>query len=226
MHTHYTPFTPIYLKDKRKQSSGNLIEVNGEGTISAAPDQVEVILGVVTESDNVSQAQQQNAGKAHAIISSLIQIGVPKTNIQSTDYQISPIYKYEANQQILVGYRVQHLLKVLVDDIGNIGLVIDKAVQEGANLISSISFIVKNPQLYYNQALQIAIQNGLQKAKTISATLGIVLASNPFQVVELSRMPYPLQVKAVQYSQTTATPIEPGLLQITANVNMKFRFFT
>lgn len=226
MHNQYSPFTPIYPKDKRKQNRENLIKVNGEGTISAPPDHIEVIMGVVTENKNVTEAQQQNADKADAIINSLIQLGIPKINIQSTDYQISPIYKFEENQQILVGYRVQHLLKVLVDDIGKIGAVIDQAVQQGANIISSISFMVKNPELYYNQALQIAIKNGLQKAKTISSTLGIILSSTPVQVVEQSRIPYPPQVKAVQYAQAAATPIEPGRLQITANVSMKYRFFT
>lgn len=227
MHNHYSPFTPVYPKDNRKQIRENRIEVNGEGTISAAPDQVEVIIGIVTENEHVSEAQQQNAAKADAIINSLIQLGIPKINIQSSDYQINPVYNFKENQQILVGYRVQHLFKILVDDITRIGAVIDQAVQQGANSIPSITFMVKHPELYYNQALQIAIGNGIQKAKTISSTLGIVLSSSPVQVIELSRMPHPLQVKAVQYAQAAAaTPIEPGRLQITANVNMKFHFFS
>lgn len=214
----------MYPQDIRLQNRQNGLEVIGEGTISATPNQAQIIIGVRTEDESVTTAQQQNAALTTSIINALLQIGIPKENIQSNNYQVNPQYRFEENQQILTGYRVQHELKITMNEIELVGEVIDTAVQHGANVVSSISFMVKQPELYYLEALKKALKNGVQKGKTIASTFNREIDEAPYQVVELTHMPFPQQEKAVFFAQSASTPIQPGQLQITATVKMRFRF--
>jgi uncharacterized protein YggE len=222
MYNYHSSFTPIYPQDIRHQKRVNGIEVIGEGTVTATPDQAQIIVGVWTEDESVSTAQQQNAAITASIINALVQLGIPKENIQSNNYQVNPQYRFEDNQQILIGYRVQHELQVTINEIEQVGMVIDTAIQHGANIVSSISFRVKQPQILYLQALKIALKNGYEKAKTIANTIKRTIDEAPYQVVEISQMPFPQQEKAVFFTQAAQTPIEPGRIQITATVKMKF----
>ena len=62
----------------------NLIKVTGEGEIAVQPDTASVNLGVVTESKELIEAQQQNSTIGTKIIDSLLALGIDKnqyTNI-------------------------------------------------------------------------------------------------------------------------------------------------
>lgn len=226
MYNSNSPFTPFYPQDIRHKKRVNGIEVNGEGTVIATPNQAQIIVGVWTEAESVSSAQQQNTAITTSIINAIVQLGIPMENIQSVNYQVNPQYRFEGNQQILIGYRVQHELKVIINEIEKVGEVIDTAVQHGANIVSSISFMVKQPELYYIEALKRALKSGVQKAKTIANTFRSEIDETPYQVIELTQIPFPQQEKTVLFTQAAQTPIEPGRLQITATVKMKFHLIS
>ncbi|MBP3041789.1 SIMPL domain-containing protein [Bacillaceae bacterium Marseille-Q3522] len=208
----------------RENKNSPFIEVVGEASVSAVPNRGQVTLGVVSEGENLAEIQQQNSTAVTEVIRSIRQLGIPSEKIQTIDYQITPQYSYENGKQIWKGYRVQHLLKIEIEPIEKTGPVIDAAVQAGANTISAIMFTVSQPDVFYNRALKAAVQNGTQKARSIAGAFGSAPASKPFQIIELSQMPFPVQEKAVFSTQAVQTPIEPGQLVFTASVRMKFHF--
>ncbi|MBD0382158.1 SIMPL domain-containing protein [Paenibacillus sedimenti] len=203
----------------------HIIEVTGEGTVSAAPDKSTIVLGAVTEDVSLSKAQAENAKILSNIIDALVKLTIPKEHIQTVTYRIDIRFDYEEGKQILKGYQVTHLLQVTIDKIELTGLVVDTAVSQGANSISNIQFISAHPETHYNHALTLAIKNAENKAFTIAKTLGVTLIHNPLQIQEESHAPEPIPYQTGVYVKSAATPIEPGELKISAALKAKYSYF-
>ena len=192
------------------------ITVFGAGEVSTAPDRAVIVTGVTTTSEQVAEAQEENAALISSIVSSLHSLGIPPEDIQTTDYRIEENVRYENNVKIFLGYKVTHLLKVYVEPVSEAGSAIDAAVASGANVVSDIRFELKDPTIVYQKALAIAIKDAEQKAKTIAHTLHIPLPHSPHQIVEISSMaPSPRMFSDVQ-----ATQIQTGQLVITAQLKV------
>ncbi|MCA0990617.1 SIMPL domain-containing protein [Pseudalkalibacillus hwajinpoensis] len=194
------------------------ITVFGAGEVSAAPDRAVVVTGVTTTSEQVAEAQEENAALISSIVSSLHSLGIPSENIQTTDYRIEENIRYENNVKIFLGYKVTHLLKVYVEPVSRTGAAIDAAVASGANVVSDIRFELKDPTIAYQKALAIAIKDAKEKAKTIAQAIDIGLPHSPHQIIELSSSsPSPRMFSDVQ-----ATQIQTGQLVITAQLKMSY----
>jgi uncharacterized protein YggE len=200
------------------------IEVLGQGTVSAAPDQAVAILGAVTEGLVLNEVQSENATFVTNIIHSLLDIKIPREKIQTYDFRIEPQYDYHDGKQVFRGYKVTHLLKITTDRVEKTGILVDTAVAHGANTVSSIQFTMAQPEIYENQALSHAIRNARQKSETIAKTLGVSLSAIPNHVQELTRTAEPIPYKTTLLAQSTITPIQPGELTIYATVRVWYFF--
>lgn len=202
----------------------NQIEVTGEGTVSAPPNQSMVTLGAITENPTLSTAQSENNTIVTNIIDSLTKLNIPKDHIQTVDYRIDMQYTFDEGKQHFKGYQVTHLLQVTIEPIEKTGLVVDTAVNHGANSISNIRFINTHPEIYYNHALTLAIQNAQTKASTIANTLQVKLSPYPFNVQEETRSQTPIPYSAAQFTESKTAPIQSGALQVTAAIRAKFTY--
>lgn len=202
-----------------------LIEVTGEGTVAAAPDRAVIVLGVITENPSLTNAQAANAAGVTQVIHALLQLSIPREHIQTVSYRIDIQYHYEDGNQTLKGYRVEHLLQITLDQVEQAGQVVDTAVRNGANTVSSIRFALRHPEAYYNQALSNAIRNAGTKARTIAQTLGLSLIQTPIHITEEPRSgepPVPFQAMLSAEGAAAPTPIQPGELEIRASIRAQY----
>lgn len=203
----------------------NKVKVNGEGIVSAAPTSSNITLGVITESSTVSTAQNENNQMTTKVIQSLVGIGIPNENIKTVDFRIEILYDYENSKQTVRGYRVVHMLQISDVNIQATGSVVDTAVQNGANTVTSINFTVSNPQVYYAKALENSVKDSQAKARTIANTLGVQLQENPIHIQELSQHSPPMPLQTMMFAKSeAATPIQPGELTITARIEATFTY--
>ncbi|WP_377888920.1 SIMPL domain-containing protein [Alkalihalobacillus sp. R86527] len=199
------------------------ITVTGAGSIDATPDRGIAILGVETISPSITEAQQENASSITSIITSLTNMDIPPNQIGTAVYQIEEEYKYEDNNKIFLGYKVTHLLKVIIDDVALTGIVVDSAVEAGATTISSITFDVRHKEPYYMKAQKIALKQATLKARNISDALGLSMPKTPHRIIE-SGVPSTIQPRNVAYA--SATPIQPGQITITAAITLIYLLAT
>ena len=89
------------------------------------------------------------------------------------------------------------------------------------NVVELISFDIVNKDYLYQQALNLAILNAMQKAKSISMNLNISTEPIPIRIVENSRTPIQPYLRQ---DLAAATPILPGNLRIEAEVTIDFAF--
>lgn len=216
----YIPFPGI-------QACSNIctcrLKVEGIGSIKVQPNMAIVVLGVVTENKQLKLAQEENAARMTAVLSTLRVMGIPSEDIQTQSYNITPQYDFIEGKQVFRGYRVEHLLEVTIRDMNKIGEIIDAAVQSGANQVNSIKFSISNPSIYYQQALNAAVDDALMKARTLGGKLNIEVSQVPIQIVEMgyeSGGPIPMMYQAVG----ATTPIQTGQIEISARIEAIFAY--
>lgn len=201
------------------------ITVTGTGEIAAQPDYAQVQIEVRNEGNNVSAVQQENAVIMKRVIDSLLELNIPREAIQTTVYAIFPNYDFIEGRQVLRGYEVQNGVTVKVTSISLVGTVIDTAVKNGANHVSAIQFKMANVDAHYRQALQLAMKDAMAKAKSIAEMIHVDLKYVPVEVIEESTTAEPVPYRSLQLSsQQNVTPIEPGMMPVTAAVRVKFRY--
>ncbi|MFB5661506.1 SIMPL domain-containing protein [Alteribacillus sp. HJP-4] len=204
----------VYREDARRMT------VTGNASVPAVPDTAAIQMSVVTESENATDAQQQNTETMEQVIVSLFEEGITRENIQTKDFTIFPRYEYEDGDQVFLGYQVTNTIEVTIDDITQTGNVIDTAVQNGVNQVIGIRFYIKDSFQYYEQALGLALQQAERKAGELAVTMGVSLDPVPLRIVE--KLPETVQPQL--FSAAGAVPIEVGQLDITAGVEAQYRY--
>lgn len=215
-----------YQSTHRPSEKSTVIKVTGEGKVTVQPDKAEITLGASTEDKVLMTAQENNAKTISQIKNALNQIGILDEHIRTVNYSIYPQYDFAEGKQIFKGYKVEHLLLVIVTQIENTGLVVDTAVGNGANIISGIKFDTSHYNHYEQHALSLAVINAGQKAETIANTLRVQLTKIPILVEENVRHPggpIPFQTTAFVKSEAV-TPIQPGTMEITSSVTAEFTY--
>nr|WP_286170579.1 SIMPL domain-containing protein [Bacillus sp. NTK071] len=202
--------------------SENTITVYGTGTIEATPDIANAVIGAETTSKSISEAQRENAETISAVVNTIHNIGISNDNIQTADYRIEEEYTFENNTKQFLGYKVTHLLNVLIEPVQKTGAVLDAAVASGANTLSGIQFKIKHPEQYSQKALTLAIEQAREKAIDIAVALKVQLPRTPHKVIEIESST-PVYRMLSQYQ---GTPIQPGQLTIAASVKMIYVFPT
>lgn len=193
--------------------------LTGQGQVTAVPNIALIHLGVQTTGENLTSIQNENARITQSIIQALQRIGV--SDIKTFQYSIDKLYDYENGRQIDRGYSVRNVLEIRTSKTDMVGNIIDAAVNSGANVVDLISFDVSNREYYYQQALNMAVMNAIQKSKSIAMNLGIQSDPVPVKIVENSISP--IQPYFRQELAAT-TPIMPGTLKIEASVTVEFEF--
>lgn len=205
------------------------ITVTGKGAIKVEPDMAYITLGVNTENKDSKTAQSQNAEKMDAVVKALKAAGIAEKDIQTSNYSMYPVNKYDSqgNASSVDRYVVQNTVKVTVRDITKVGSLIDTAVEKGANVTNSIQFTISNPDQIYQQALVAAVKDAKDKGTAIAGALGVKI-STPKSVTEQGNYYIPYSYANAEESSAdsvkTVTPIQTGELEITASVLVEYQY--
>jgi uncharacterized protein YggE len=209
---------------KYKAAGTYFLSVEGNGSVTAAPDLAVIFLGVITEDPKLAEAQKQNSEKAKKVISSLLKLGIKEKDIKTENYSVDPQYDFVEGKQVFRGYRVTNNLRITVKDMKSIGTIIDTAIENGANVVYNVNFTIEEKDIYYKKALSLALINAVEKAKSIEKTLNVEVHLTPIKIVEepagniQARDAYAIKAPA------SPTPIMAGELEVRAKVNALFRY--
>lgn len=193
--------------------------MTGKGQVATVPNIAVIHLGVQTRGENLAEIQAENAQITQSIIQALSRMGV--SEIKTFQYSIDRAYDYENGRQTDRGYNVRNILEIKASNPDMAGRIVDAAVSSGANTVELISFDVSNKEYYYQQALNMAVINAIQKAKSISRNLGIPTDPTPIQITESTGFP---AQPFYRQELASATPVVPGNINIDASVTVDFAF--
>ena len=212
------------LSHQNASLRARFIEVTGKGRLEVKPDYAELRIEVVTESNDIQEAQQQNAVRMNQVIQALLSLNIDRNDIQTTAFTVNPRYDYIEGKQVFRGYEVTNALVVKINTLNEIGEVIDTVIQNGANRIANLEFKLEDEEAYYNQVLQLALQNGHSKANAIASSMRLSYMPVPIEIIEEFNGG-PILLKSVAFSEADVrTPIEMGTIPVEATVRIKYQY--
>lgn len=174
----------------RKENDNNTMIVSGRGNVTAMPDIVLIRLGVETIGENLSVVQEENARISQMVLNGLRQMGIQE--IRTYQYLIDKLYDFENNTRIDRGFSVRNIFEIRTDMLDMAGTIIDTAVSLGANIVDLVAFEVSDIDQYYLEALNLALMNGTEKARSMAEAFYSRLNPVPIRIVENSTPPMPL----------------------------------
>ncbi len=200
----------------------NVIVVNGQGSVDAAPDQATVGLGVQVIRPTAQEAQDQSSTVMDEIVRQVMAVGIPREKIRTTNVSLFPVRRPGPGTPQITGYEAVNRVTVTVDTLRLTGRVIDAAVAAGANSVDSLTFGLRDPSPYRMRAFRLAVQNAQATASAIASAAGL---SN-LRVVRIDEIG-PLaavRVIAAPSIQGAATPVEPGTVPVSVLVRAVYAF--
>ena len=200
----------------------NTVTASGAGTAQAVPDTAEMSFGVTTTSPNAKTALEEASRSAEKIASAVKKQGVAGEDIQTQDVSVYPQYVDQNGKQVVTGYQASLRVRVKVRDIAKLGDVISAANAAGANDISGPSFTVADPAPARAKAIEEAVADARTSAeamaKAAGKSVGDVLSMSSSDAGMVAREMF----SAADMGAAKSVPIEPGQLDISANVVVVF----
>ena len=206
----------------------HVIRTSAVGEVVGSPDRAEVQVGVETENADVKAAQSQNAERMTNVTNAMKALGIPDDHLTTTGYSVTPVYADQPTPVIgaprkVTTYRVSNTLLVRIDDVARVGEVIDTAVSSDANQVNSIAFMFSEQKgaTLRAQALAQAVNRTRTDAASVASALGVrVTDAREVQVDSGATPIYYDRASGAKDTATPATPIQPGTLTVTANVQV------
>lgn len=199
------------------------LNLSAYGETKIAPDMATISLGVMTEAATAAAAMQANAGQMSRVIAALKRAGLEDRDIQTSQLNLSPQYRYEQNQPPkLVGYQASNQVTITVRELNRLGQVVDATVASGANQVHGISFGLNDPTQAENAARRAAV-------KALEAKAALYADATGHRIVRLVSLsegggyavppPMPMIQMARAEAMDASTKVAPGELKVRIDVS-------
>jgi hypothetical protein len=197
------------------------LNLAAHGETRVTPDMATINLGVTTEGKTAAAALSANATRMTAVIAALKAGGIAEKDIQTSNLNLAPQYRYVENQPPqLTGYQASNQVTVTVRDLKKLGVAVDAVVAAGANQVNGISFGLTDPTAAENAAREAAVKALSAKADLYARATGYRIG----RLVSLSEgggympAPPPMPMMARAQSFKDSTPVAAGELEVRIEV--------
>ena len=202
------------------------VTVTGDSTVQAQPDTAVVTVAVVTQNSSASEAQAENASKTDAVVRAIKAAAGAGAEVKTSGYNLQPQYAYkEGSPPTITSYVARNAVNVTTGDLTRVGAIIDAATRAGANNVDGLAFTLRRDESARAQALSAATREATAKARTVAEALG----GRVVRVIEVQEggayvRPVLTAANDNAYARTSAaqvaTPVEPGSLDVRAQVTL------
>lgn len=220
------------------------ITVSNTGKAKGEPDLALVQLAVETSAETAEEARADLAQRAEDVRTALLEFGLDEDAITTRRFRIHerldrrqmekdgvrPSSREEAEEYIY--YEGTHSFTVEVDDIDQVGGVIDTAVDAGANEINRVTFTLSDERraTLREEALKEALRNARSEAETIASEVGAsIVEADVVDASDARVSPVRRDVtaagdaaRAPTESPAPSTGVEPGDVTVTAEVYVRY----
>jgi len=204
-----------------KSVSQARVVVVGDGSVTVTPDYARIGSGVSTSAK--TKASYTNSKAMANVIAALMDAGIAKKDIQTSEFSIEPVYVSPTppGGPKLSGYRIANKVNVTIHQIPQVVEILDRLVKAGATDAGNIAFPVSDREKALDQAREAAIANARHKADLYARALGLNLGRVAW-ISEGSDFEPLAPMESRMKLASPAPPIESGEDTITARVTVGF----
>lgn len=163
---------------------GNVITVEGQGSVIAIPDIARITFSVSEEADTAKDAQDKAAAKVNAALELVKNLAIEERDVKTTSYFLSPKYSRPQPcfngfcpdyEQTIVGYTVSQTVEVKVRDTAKAGGTLSALGTAGVSNLFGPDFTIDDPEVLKDEAREKAIEDARAKASALADDLGVRL---------------------------------------------------
>ena len=217
----------MYQFQSLPQNIDQDLSVSGTGKVYIKPDIALVSLGVKTQALKSQDAVNQNNEKMTAITKAVKDLGVEDKDIQTTNYNLSPVYDWTESGRIFKGYSLDQAISVKIRNFDKINDILDKATSAGANTVGDLQFTIDDREKALSEARTKAISEAKVKAQNLARESGLrlvklvnVYESNGYYPQPMYGMGDSAMAKEVS---SVAPSIQTGQMEVSATVNLIYK---
>ena len=203
------------------------VTVSGSGTISRDPDRAMLSVSIVTNDSVASTATSANNRLYNALVDRMRGAGIAAAAIKTTSYDLNFVPKpppgdnYKPPQ---TGYIVTRGIAITIDNLSNVGGVIDAAVAAGVTQVNGVSYGLRDERGAHSAALANAVEDAAAQAAAIAQAahmhLGAIrrissVQSSPVFAARALTM-------AVKAPAQVPTEITPSAVEVHATVTVTY----
>lgn len=208
----------------------------GHATLHKPADELHLTIGVVTLASDAETTLKNNNKAMQSVVTSLIKAGLKESEFETGRFNIQPTYSPQPKnppedwKPSINGYEVTNSISIKTEQIDLAGVIIDEASKAGANSIDHLSFELKDPKIYRDEAITLAAATVIKEAKTLAGATGQKLVRLLF--VTLDEAPRPasyLPKNARLYMAASPgaggeslAPIAPGTVAVSASISVTY----
>lgn len=201
-----------------------LINVNGEGKVKVAPDQVCISATVETKGNNAKDVKKQNDEKMDAVLKFIKKMNVPTADFKTKQVTLNPQYDYEKKK---TSYNATQTVEIIMKDLSKYDELMEGLVQQGINRLDKVSFESSKLAQYETEARKLAMKDAKAKADEYVSVLGQKVGK-AFTISDNSQVYHPQPMYAAMRMKESADAgasnetLAIGEIEITANVSVSF----
>lgn len=189
------------------------ITVVGSASIPVKADIVSITFRVRTIEWNVNRAVENNANITAKVLEAIKNAGVDSNDISTVDYNISQ----DLSKSYPGQYTVLNSIQVLIRNTEITGNVIDAAIVNGANGLTSYQYLAGDKTTALRQARTQAIQNAQDAANLLASVAGTKVGN----VMEINEN-FSTDITQPVTLLRSATNIQEGYIQVQSNVTVRY----
>ena len=202
-----------------------LININGEGKVKVAPDQVCISATVETKGNNAKDVKKQNDEKMDAVLKFIKKMNVPTADFKTKQVALNPQYDYEKKK---TSYNATQTVEIVLKDLSKYDELMEGLVQQGINRIDKVSFETSKLVHLQSDARKLAMKDAKVKAEDYVSVLGQKVGK-AFVISDNSQIYQPQPMYAAMRMKESADAMGAsnetlaiGEIEVTANVSVSF----
>ncbi|MDT0645938.1 SIMPL domain-containing protein [Zunongwangia sp. F260] len=204
-----------------QESSSNLVNVIGEGTVNVVPDKVIIKSRVEHEGESAAAVKKQNDEAVNAIIKFLKESGIPEKHINTDYIRLNKSYNYNEKTS---SFSANQAISITLEDIEDYEMIMSGLLEVGLNRIDGVEFKSSEAEKFESKARKEAVLDAKRIAEELVAPLGQQIGKAIFISEGTVNNPQPMYRMAMMGDsvESSRESIAPGEMEITVRVNVGF----
>jgi hypothetical protein len=186
------------------------VVASASATVGVEADAATLTVAVETRAPSAAEAAEDNAERLQRVLDELDDAGYDD-EVSTSGYSLWP---YAGRESETEGYVAVNTVTVRIDEIDEVGEVIDRAIEAGANRIPSVSFVADDIEDARHRALEQAISQARADAEVMARAAGRGLGD----LIELTTQGVDAVPMREMMSLQAGTPVVGPTQQVTVHV--------
>ncbi|UXA17631.1 SIMPL domain-containing protein [Mycobacterium sp. SMC-4] len=185
------------------------VTVVGAGQVQGTPDTLTVSASTESLAQDATAAMNQTNEIAQQVIDALVELGVDRQDLSTTEASLQPQFGPEDNT--ITAYRATNSINITIRDLEQASDAIGLVVSTGGNAarVNSISYSIEDDSQLVRDARTRAFEDAQDRADQYAQLSGLNLG-NVISISESAGPTPPIPMPGSPRALEAAVPLEPG----------------